>query len=106
MSRYVKGLSHAILVSVFIVLVDSFINVILFITNKEDYYNWCIRTASNALLSSLNTSTIQIDGSRDYYNCHNLWQDELKFGIIFYILMFAFYVRQTQKEVSVLLTAA
>jgi hypothetical protein len=40
-----------------------------------------------------NTLTFDFS-SADYYNCHNLWQDELKFGIIFYVLMFAFYVRQ------------
>jgi hypothetical protein len=91
----VKGLSHAIFVCVFIVLVDSFVNVILFITNKDNYYNWCINAASNTFIQSINNATIQINTNQDYYNCHNLWQDELKFGIIFYILMFAFYVRHT-----------
>ncbi|KAI8046974.1 uncharacterized protein B0P05DRAFT_482285 [Gilbertella persicaria] len=92
---YVHTLSHAIFVSVFIVLVDTFVNVILFITSKADYYNWCINTSSNAIRQNLNTTTNgsipTFDFSNDYYNCHSLWEDELKFGIIFYILLFAFY---------------
>jgi hypothetical protein len=80
------------------VLVDTFVNVILFITSKIDYRNWCISTSSNDITQSMNTtlnSTVpQFDFVQDFYNCHSLWEDELKFGIIFFILMLAFYVNE------------
>lgn len=98
-SRYIKGLSHAIFVSVFLVLVDTFINLILFITYKDQYSNSCITSSSNKLSTSLNNSSLSNDFlGQDYYNCHNLWQDELKFSIIFFILMLAFYVSKKKKN--------
>ncbi|KAI8370299.1 hypothetical protein BD560DRAFT_397050 [Blakeslea trispora] len=94
-SPYVHTLSHAIFVSVFIVLVDTFVNIVLFITSKSDYYNWCINASSDRITRGLSTGTNStlplFNFSNDYYNCHSLWEDELKFGIVFYILMLAFY---------------
>lgn len=96
--RHVRTFSHAIFVCVFLVLVDGFINIILFITNQSNFNNWCVTTSSQTIIqnvnaSGANTTLSGFDFSNgDFYNCHNLWQDELKFGIIFYILMFAFYV--------------
>ncbi|GAA5799679.1 hypothetical protein HPULCUR_005096 [Helicostylum pulchrum] len=98
-SRYVRTLSHAIFVCVFLVLVDGFVNVILFITSEASFNDWCIKSSSqtitqemNATVTAENGTLPNFDFAADYYNCHNLWQDELKFGIIFYILMFAFYI--------------
>lgn len=96
--RHVRTFSHAIFVCVFLVLVDGFINIILFITNQSNFNNWCVTTSSQTIIQNVNASgaNTTLSGfdftNGDFYNCHNLWQDELKFGIIFYILMFAFYV--------------
>ncbi|OBZ84564.1 hypothetical protein A0J61_07388 [Choanephora cucurbitarum] len=94
-SPYVHTLSHAIFVSVFIVLVDTFVNIVLFITSQSNYYSSCTNTSSNRitldLTSSTNSTLPAFDFSNDYYNCRHLWEDELKFGIVFYILMLAFY---------------
>ncbi|CAO3663706.1 hypothetical protein CU097_010464 [Rhizopus azygosporus] len=92
---HVTSLSHAIWVSVFLVLVDGLVNVILFIINKTDYHSWCINSSSSTIqkdFTSGNNTVNNFDFQHDYYNCNHLWQDEVKFGIIFYILMFAFYV--------------
>ncbi|KAI9485822.1 MAG: hypothetical protein EXX96DRAFT_546641 [Benjaminiella poitrasii] len=95
-NRYVRTFSHAIFVSVFIVLVDAFVNIILFITYQTNFRNDCVRDSSHSIIqnvnNTLNGTMPSFDFTQDYYNCQNLWQDELKFGIIFYVLMFAFYV--------------
>ncbi|KAG2198757.1 hypothetical protein INT47_010543 [Mucor saturninus] len=98
-SAYVQTLSHSIFVCVFLVLVDGFVNVILFITSQSAFYNWCVDSSSQTITETVNATLIETNNTlnfdfsnSDYYNCHNLWQDELKFGIIFYILMFAFYI--------------
>ncbi|KAI8369104.1 hypothetical protein EDC96DRAFT_503869 [Choanephora cucurbitarum] len=94
-SPYVHTLSHAIFVSVFIVLVDTFVNIVLFITSRSNYHTSCISTSSNKitldLASNTNSTLPTFDFANDYYNCRHLWEDELKFGIVFYILMLAFY---------------
>lgn len=46
----------------------------------------------NNVNNAMNGTQTSFDYNNDYYNCDNLWQDELKFGIIFYVLQFAFYV--------------
>ncbi|KAI7902448.1 uncharacterized protein BX663DRAFT_511107 [Cokeromyces recurvatus] len=96
-NRYVRTFSHAIFVSVFIVLVDAFVNIILFIKYQNNFHHDCIQDSSHSIVQNVNNTLKndtmpQFDFTQDYYNCQNLWQDELKFGIIFYVLMFAFYV--------------
>jgi hypothetical protein len=96
--------SHAVFVCVFLVLVDTFVNVILFITSRFDYHNWCISTSSNHILQNVNTTlngtAPPFDFAQDFYNCYDLWEDELKFGIIFLVLMLAFYVNNYYYQTS------
>ncbi|KAL7333511.1 hypothetical protein PS15p_202404 [Mucor circinelloides] len=93
--RHVHTFSHAIFVCVFIVLVDAFANLVIFITDQSNYHNQCVSEASTTIVTNvnnaLNGTQTTFDYNSDYYNCDNLWQDELKFGIIFYVLQFAFY---------------
>ncbi|CAO3625362.1 unnamed protein product [Mucor fragilis] len=93
--RHVHTFSHAIFVCVFIVLVDAFANLVIFITDKDNYHNQCVSEASTTMINNVNNAMngtqTSFDYNNDYYNCDNLWQDELKFGIIFYVLQFAFY---------------
>ncbi|KAL1928562.1 hypothetical protein VTP01DRAFT_2918 [Rhizomucor pusillus] len=95
---YVRTASHAVFVGVFIVLVDGFVNVILFITQRDDYVTDCIGSASvqlNSTITNSNNSTLTSVTTRlnqDIYNCHRTWEDELKFGLLSIIMMIGFYV--------------
>ncbi|KAG0169313.1 hypothetical protein DFQ28_001150 [Apophysomyces sp. BC1034] len=97
MMQYIRTLSHAIWVSIFLVLVDGFINVILFITVRGDYQDWCVASASttinNNVQSSFPNSSVPFNFARsDFYNCDKLWQDEFKFSFIAILLMIVLYV--------------
>ncbi|CEP10322.1 hypothetical protein [Parasitella parasitica] len=87
--HHIKTLSHAIFVAVFGVIVDAFANVVVFITQKDNYQAQCVAQASTTISSNLNNASF--DNRTDYYNCNSLWQNELKFSIIFLVLQFAFY---------------
>lgn len=84
-------------VGVFIVLVDGFVNVILFITQRDDYVTDCIGSASvqlNSTITNSNNNTLTSVTTRlnqDIYNCHRTWEDELKFGLLSIIMMIGFY---------------
>ncbi|KAF7731376.1 hypothetical protein EC973_000184 [Apophysomyces ossiformis] len=97
MMQYIRTLAHAIWVSIFLVLVDGFINVILFITIRGDYLNSCIASASTTLNQnvqhSVSNGSVGFNFARDdFYNCDKLWQDELKFSFIAILLMIVLYV--------------
>ncbi|KAI7867235.1 hypothetical protein BDF14DRAFT_1916165 [Spinellus fusiger] len=90
----VRASSNAVFVAVFLVIVDSIANAIVFAVKKQDYLNWCITTSSNAL----GQNKISVQGNTtlltttDYYNCTRTWEDELKFGILATFLMVILYV--------------
>ncbi|KAI8975245.1 hypothetical protein BDF20DRAFT_836663 [Mycotypha africana] len=95
-SRYVRTFSHATFVCVFLVIVDGFVNMILFITTKVEFQNWCVDKSSSIMMQNVNnalneTSAQQMNFSNDYYNCSALWEDEMKFAIIAFVLMFLAY---------------
>ncbi|KAI8646432.1 hypothetical protein BD408DRAFT_410219 [Parasitella parasitica] len=87
--HHIKTLSHAIFVAVFGVIVDAFANIVVFITQKDNYQTQCVAQASTTMSATL--SNASFDNKIDYYNCDSLWQNELKFSIIFFALQFAFY---------------
>ncbi|KAG2205337.1 hypothetical protein INT46_008604 [Mucor plumbeus] len=84
-------------------LLDVFINTILFIVNRNNYVSWCINSASANLDSILRQNQIIIgsDGDTeelkfdtemgDFYNCNRTWEDELKFSIMMTIVMIMVY---------------
>lgn len=84
--------------TVFIVLVDGFINVILFITNHDNYINWCINSTSTELEGGLSNATTNaiVNLDQDFYNCHRTWEDELKFGLLATLMMIGFYVSEKE----------
>ncbi|KAI8394205.1 uncharacterized protein BYT42DRAFT_609940 [Radiomyces spectabilis] len=91
----VRRFSHAVWVSIFLVLVDGLVNVILFITVRNDFQDWCISASSNHLQHLLPNSTDSTNfdyQGGDFYNCDKLWQDELKFSFMAIILMMVLYV--------------
>ncbi|OAD09093.1 hypothetical protein MUCCIDRAFT_155090 [Mucor lusitanicus CBS 277.49] len=98
----IKRATLFIFVALAFLLLDMLINTILFIVDRDNYVNWCIRSAS------LNLKVIlqQVDGSSDpqapsatgfstemgdFYNCSRTWEDELKFSIMMTIVMIMVY---------------
>ncbi|KAI7875104.1 hypothetical protein K492DRAFT_168470 [Lichtheimia hyalospora FSU 10163] len=87
---YVRTTSHVIMVAVAAVLVDSLINAIIFMTLRSSYNAWCIDNASNRFHTAVNsTAADMLD--QDFYNCDRAWQDELKFGLLSFMMMTTFY---------------
>lgn len=86
-------------IGVFVILVDTLVNVIIFIVIQDDYKTWCIGSSSGALQtgveSALNSNATNINFSADFYNCQRTWEDELKFGMLSLIMMLIFYVGLT-----------
>lgn len=88
-------------------LLDMFINTILFIVNRNNYVSWCINSASVNLDSILQQNQIVIGSDvdtqepnfntemGDFYNCSRTWEDELKFSIMMTIVMVMVYVRNS-----------
>jgi hypothetical protein len=91
----VTALSHAVWVCVGLVLVSLFANVIVFIKDPDDYIvTQCIIDASNSLNQALSKAiNATLNSSDDFYHCSRLREDEMKFGIVFFILMLSFYVK-------------
>jgi hypothetical protein len=91
----VTALSHAVWVCVGLVLVSLFANVIVFIKDPDDYIvTQCIIDASNSLNQALSKAiNATLNSSDDFYHCSRLREDEMNFGILFFILMLSFYVK-------------
>lgn len=73
-----------------LVLIDAFANLVVFGTDKSNYFNWCVNTAFNSL-----PQDTQLSNGVDYYNCNKLWQDEFNFGLVCVFLMVTVYVIYT-----------
>jgi hypothetical protein len=96
---YIRNLSHAVWSSIFIILVDIIINVILFIINRPSYNTVCINDAANRMGRSVQAAfpngtsvNLNFTTNSDFYNCDKMWQDELKFSILSIIVIFVLYV--------------
>ncbi|KAI8354098.1 hypothetical protein EDC96DRAFT_516827 [Choanephora cucurbitarum] len=76
--------------SVAIVLIDTFINTILFIVRRDQYLQWCIGSATDRLDSILSNDRFSANPN-DVYNCQRTWESELKFTLLSTILMIVFY---------------
>ncbi|CAO3610015.1 unnamed protein product [Cunninghamella echinulata] len=86
---------------VIVFLVDFFVMLVLFGVNQPDFLNWCVNksreAAKNEISQTMNTTDVQwsfdpyVQGS-DLYNCNKLWQDEVKVGVIFFIMVAVCYV--------------
>ncbi|KAI9306113.1 hypothetical protein BJ944DRAFT_264086 [Cunninghamella echinulata] len=88
-------------IMVIVFLVDFFVMLVLFGVNQPDFLNWCVNksreAAKNEISQTMNTTDVQwsfdpyVQGS-DLYNCNKLWQDEVKVGVIFFIMVAVCYV--------------
>ncbi|KAI9486525.1 MAG: hypothetical protein EXX96DRAFT_549379 [Benjaminiella poitrasii] len=85
-----------ILILVFILLLDTFINAVLFIVQKGNYVEWCINSNSGNLDFILKGGRgggdqLIIAEEKDFYNCNKTWENELKFTILSTLVMVIAY---------------
>lgn len=95
-------------------LVDIFVNTVLFIVRRDDYIQRCINSTSGSLDSIFKEQDIPLavttDGTpsfntnmRDFYNCNRTWVYELKFAVLSTIVMIVLYVgNRLYKQISVI----
>ncbi|KAI9311622.1 hypothetical protein BX666DRAFT_910792 [Dichotomocladium elegans] len=85
---------RVIWVVVVIFLMDYFGTIIVFSIEEEDYTTWCIQNVPAAVNSRINSTIAAIPSTvgTEIFNCHKLWEDELKLGIALYIIVFICYL--------------
>ncbi|KAI8065241.1 hypothetical protein BC940DRAFT_304562 [Gongronella butleri] len=84
---------------VVVFLTDFFINIILFGVQQDQFQAWCVGKSrdaiGNEIIGTNNvtdvTFTPHVTGS-DLYNCTRLWQDEVKFAVIIFVMVTFCYV--------------
>ncbi|OBZ88536.1 hypothetical protein A0J61_03415 [Choanephora cucurbitarum] len=94
-------------VMVIIFLTDLFVSIVLFGVQKQQFRDWCVQnsredvssflTSEEPYKNSFNSSTPIIFASKqpnnnNIYNCEKLWEDEIKFACILYVILFTLYV--------------
>ncbi|KAI7901725.1 uncharacterized protein BX663DRAFT_513832 [Cokeromyces recurvatus] len=84
--------SLTIFILVFILLLDTFINTVLFIVQKDNYIQHC----SDIDLNPYNLDFTILDenrfiGKEEFFNCNKTWENELKFTILSTIIMIITY---------------
>ncbi|KAI8068629.1 hypothetical protein BC940DRAFT_298649 [Gongronella butleri] len=94
--RYIEQVALWMLLAVAIVLIDTTVNVVIFIVIRSDYEAWCVGSAYQYLEQgvevALNTNNTNINFFTDFYNCNRTWEDELKFSILCCVMMIVFYI--------------
>jgi hypothetical protein len=88
--------------AVFGFLTDAFINIIVFGVLQGDFQTWCMNRSKGyvdeqitAILGNGTQITMNFTPSQDgtdIYNCHKMWEDELKLGIVVWIVFALVYV--------------
>jgi hypothetical protein len=100
---HILRLSHMLTwCAVIAFLTDAFINIIIFGVLRGDYETWCLNKSRNyvdeqvtAILGNGTQITFSFNPSQsgvDLYNCEKMWQDELKLGIVVWIVLTIVYV--------------
>lgn len=84
---------------------------VIFGVQKDQFLHWCIsksqtRTVQSLTINNSTTSTISgynisdisgfvfmpINEGSDLYNCTRLWEDEMKFSVVIFFILFTLYV--------------
>lgn len=96
---------------VILFLIVYFVNMIIFGVQKTEFKEWCIEKSHVETLRSLTIhndtmyTIAGIDGNTvsgyvfipknqtmDAYNCTRLWEDEMKFSVVIFVILFTLYV--------------
>lgn len=88
---------------VFAYLTDAFINIIVYGVLRDDFQSWCLNRSRSyvdeeitAILGNGTQITMSFNPSQagvDLYNCQKMWEDELKLGIVVWLILAIVYVR-------------
>ncbi|KAJ2957044.1 hypothetical protein NQZ79_g7181 [Umbelopsis isabellina] len=88
--------------AVFAFLTDAFINIIVFGILHNDFQSWCMNRSKGyvdeqitAILGNGTQITMNFTPSQDgtdIYNCQKMWEDELKLGIVVWIVFALVYI--------------
>lgn len=93
-------------VVVFIFITDLFVNIIIFGVQRPNFSDWCIDTSRQQVqdqITNNNGTVLDFTPNRtnsDLYNCDRLWQDELKFAIVLFIMITICFVSLQLKDPS------
>lgn len=80
-------------VVVFIFIADLFVNIIIFGVQRPQFTDWCVATSRQQVQDQITNNNGTVlnftpnQGNADLYNCDRLWQDELKFAIVLFIMI-------------------
>ncbi|KAK4519584.1 uncharacterized protein ATC70_009820 [Mucor velutinosus] len=91
---------------VIIFLVSYFVNMILFGVQKPQFDQWCINksrqdTSKYLFSTPPNNSTLLPNSQLEFtsrgnglslYNCARLWEDEVKFSAVVFVILFSVYI--------------
>ena len=114
MSRQLRRSHRSTWIMVILFLTVYFVNMIVFCVQRTQFNNWCLdRSRSSTIdtlsnlknnsttfvannITSFNSSSVTgyqslIPGS-DLYNCSRLREDEIKFSIVLFVILFTLYV--------------
>ncbi|KAI9020999.1 hypothetical protein CLU79DRAFT_754649 [Phycomyces nitens] len=98
-SRYFaprKSLVYLLVLSASAVLVDLFINLVLFGVDQTSFQEWCVDQSLNHFKTDFqkgtNITNISLDTNSDYYNCNRLYQDEFKWSLMAVVGIFVVYI--------------
>ncbi|KAL0095664.1 hypothetical protein J3Q64DRAFT_1048323 [Phycomyces blakesleeanus] len=98
-SRYFaprKSLVYLLVFSASAVLVDLFINLVLFGVDKSSFQEWCVEQSlynfKVDFQKSTNITTVPINADSDFYNCNRLYEDEFKWSLMAVVGIFIVYI--------------
>ncbi|GAB5586703.1 hypothetical protein Unana1_01603 [Umbelopsis nana] len=87
---------------VFAYLTDAFINIIVYGVLRDDFQSWCLNRSRSyvdeeitAILGNGTQITMSFNPSQagvDLYNCQKMWEDELKLGIVVWLILAIVYL--------------
>ncbi|CDS04171.1 hypothetical protein LRAMOSA07126 [Lichtheimia ramosa] len=98
-------------VLVFIFIINFFIDLIVFGVQRPQFIDWCTGRSRSRLDEQQSNNLPAQGGDEDVYNCNKLWEAELKFAIVIFIMIslcFMYWAlciwSYSQKQISLLQT--
>lgn len=74
-------------VLVFIFIINFFVDLIVFGVQRPQFIDWCTGRSRSRLDDQQSNDLPEQSGDEDVYNCNKLWEAELKFAIVVFIMI-------------------
>ncbi|CAO3699668.1 unnamed protein product [Rhizopus microsporus] len=82
------------------VLIVTLINFILFVIDKDGFFHWCITSSASYVTevydqmnsNSTKVPPITLENGSDLYNCERLYENEVKWAFLCFVVMSIVYV--------------